>query len=1074
MKFGLTFFKKVQKFPQKWTGKVFFSMILGFFLIGTLSVAPHKAQASQYDAYRSNFDAGSSIEFLHSTSNATSATNGQEKGETVTFKITIVAGDSTDASAVGAAYAMVAHTNIISSTLASNAFVVALNKQGTSDFIFADITTKVSGGTASSVFSTSLSGPEISPNSTYEAAIYYQSNTAGEGGGEQSFGETAPALDFYKIGSSITFNTSNGTVGGSSGNVTGPVTEASSSNVSAPEPQCWLGIVNGINMSGCFAQAVYYTLFVPTSFVLALSGQLLDVLLKYTLDSASYDMSSDGFIKVGWKLIRDICNVIFIFILLYSAISTILGTGGADIKKTLVSVIVVALLINFSLFFSGIIVDAGNILGRVFYTAMGVSKSTTNGTPSSMDNIFSGGDKSISTAIVSQFNPQNLFAQSITQGFKVKGLPGNGTSSVTNDAGVVIVQPPAGIYAAISLILAIINVMTAWMFFVVSFVFIGRVVGIWLAMVFSPIAFLSWTMPGQKSKFGRFEFGKWIGNLSSLSMVAPVFLFFLYLILKFLSAGFLTKVFLNTGNMTTMQTLITVILPFLIVWGLLNEAKKMAVGMSGEMGSMIEKTASFVGGAAVGLASGGTALALRSTLGQGAASLAGSRALGEAANKKGFTGYAARLALRGSKNLSQNTFEARNGVIGKTASTLGGLAGVSLKTDNQFTKSLGLDSSATKGGFVEYKTKLETKKKEEIEKEEDLRKIGGVAAEKQNERSGQYKKDLGTAKEAHLDLAEGYINANKTAYDTEMQRLREDAIRNGKGFDPEAARESFLSSKGVFFDETKFKTNYEAGKLEYADKTGALISKTVSKGDVSSSDEINKKRMDDFAEELKAGQFGLKGVLKQKLGPTETEAARMLRTDGGVAVGAAGTYKVGTTVAYKAGTTAGAVGAAGAGVLSGIIAADQNARHEASAKAMTSTGKGIVKKYDTKTLDADITRIDKELNAIAQLLQEAKTNTGIADEKTAVAQHLQKIKNEREAAKLESDQHKKTYENTPAGPAKDDARIKFLTSKALHNELSSKVDDYEKIFETKERKITRKAELSEKREKKLAPEKDKK
>ena len=1023
MKFGLTFFKKVKKFPQKWTGKVFFSMILGFFLIGTLTVAPQKVQAQNPDIILSNKGV------IKDTSNNK-------------FKWNINISLQTTAALSGNIEARIFLVEYQSSSLILNAVPVQLNQIGTtSTYVYA------SDFTTDSV---------LEPNKKY--TITAEATDSSAPVGQQTI--TSNAL-YVATGA-------NGVANFDTPQTGGPQTQEGSQASVASEPICFDGGFTHItfSMSGCFAQLIYYALFVPTSFVLALSGQLLDALLKYTLDSASYDMSNDGFIKVGWKLIRDICNVVFIFILLYTAISTILGTGGADIKKTIVSVVIVALLINFSLFFSGIIVDVGNILGRVFYTAMGVSNATTNGSPSGMDNIFSGDEKSVSTAIVSQFNPQNLFAQSITQGFKIKGLGDQGSGSSTVVNGVTVIQPPPGIYAAISLILAIINIMTAWIFFVVSFIFIGRVVGIWLAIVFSPIAFLSWTMPGQKSKFGRFEFSRWMGELGNLSMLAPFFLFFLYLILKFLSAGFLTKAFASTTDLTTMQTLLTVILPFLIVWGLLNQAKKMAVGMAGEIGAGIEKVAGTLGGVAVGLASGGTALALRSTLGQGAASLAGSRALGEAANKKGFTGYAARLALRGSKNLSQNTFEARNGVIGKTASTLGGLAGVSLKTDNQFTKALGLDSSATKGGFVEYKTKLEAKKKEEIEKEEDLRKIGGVAAEKQNERSGQYKKDLSTAKEAHLDLAEGYINANKAVYDTEMQRLREDAIRNGKGFDPEAARESFLSSKGVFFDETKFKTNYEAGKLEYADKTGTLISKTISKGDVSSSDEINKKRMDDFAEELKAGQFGLKGVIKQKLGPIDTEAARMLRTDGGVAAGTAATY--------KAGMAAGVAGAAGASVLSGIIAADQNARNKASARAMTSTGKGIVKKYDTKTIDADITRIDKELNAIAQLLQEAKTNTGIADEKTAVAQHLQKIKNEREAAKLESDQHKKTYENTPAGPAKDDARIKFLTSKALHNELSSKADDYEKIFETKERKTARKAELAEKREKKLAPEKDKK
>src|SRR3972149_11518169 len=68
--------------------------------------------------------------------------------------------------------------------------------------------------------------------------------------------------------------------------------------------------------------------------------------------------------------------MLFIFVLLYVAIGTILGLSKVNWKKTLVLIVIAALLINFSLFFTKIIVDASNILAWAFY--QGISTCTTS------------------------------------------------------------------------------------------------------------------------------------------------------------------------------------------------------------------------------------------------------------------------------------------------------------------------------------------------------------------------------------------------------------------------------------------------------------------------------------------------------------------------------------------------------------------------------------------------------------------------------------------------------------------------------------------------------------------------
>jgi hypothetical protein len=70
--------------------------------------------------------------------------------------------------------------------------------------------------------------------------------------------------------------------------------------------------------------------------------------------------------------------------------------------------------------------------------------------------------------------------------------------------------------------------------------------------------------------------------------------------------------------------------------------------------------ASFVGGLAVGAATGGAAWAGRNTVGRVAALASESTSLKESAAKKGIEGFAARRALNLSNNVSNSSFDARN------------------------------------------------------------------------------------------------------------------------------------------------------------------------------------------------------------------------------------------------------------------------------------------------------------------------------------------------------------------------------------------------------------------------------
>src|SRR3989338_645375 len=100
-----------------------------------------------------------------------------------------------------------------------------------------------------------------------------------------------------------------------------------------------------------------------------MSGYLLDYAVDFSVKDFSDNINQIKVIDTGYKIILNVANMLFIFILLYIAIKTILGMGG-DIKKLLTNIIVVALFINFSLFMTKTIIDASNILAMGFYNGV--------------------------------------------------------------------------------------------------------------------------------------------------------------------------------------------------------------------------------------------------------------------------------------------------------------------------------------------------------------------------------------------------------------------------------------------------------------------------------------------------------------------------------------------------------------------------------------------------------------------------------------------------------------------------------------------------------------------------------
>lgn len=389
-------------------------------------------------------------------------------------------------------------------------------------------------------------------------------------------------------------------------------------------------------VSGCVAQLVYLVWEI-SALIMKVAAFFLDFLIYYSTNSNSY---SNGFITEGWGAVRDVANIFFIISLLFVAIKTILGLNVTNNKQIIGSIVLIALIINFSLFFTRVIIDGSNILAKVFYN--NVESKDVNG------NIVNGdaGQKSLSMGLVDKFNPQGLLTQDMYNA----------------DYGTIR-------FILLTVILIAIALYTAYMFFTIGLLFVGRVIMLWVSMIFAPIAFISYALPFKIPKLGH---EGWWDELFKNAFLAPIFVFFLYIIVMF--AGFLSKIAESAGGDSPdfFQKILATLIPFIILFVFIMKAKEIALEYSGELGKSINKLGGSIGGMVVGGAIGGTAILGRASLGRAGRVLGNSERLKNAEAKGGITGFAAGKLLDTGRAASKGSFDLRGiKVAGKNLASTG-------------------------------------------------------------------------------------------------------------------------------------------------------------------------------------------------------------------------------------------------------------------------------------------------------------------------------------------------------------------------------------------------------------------
>ena len=355
-----------------------------------------------------------------------------------------------------------------------------------------------------------------------------------------------------------------------------------------------------------------YGIFVPKALA-AVGGMILDYSIWNTIQSTPYtdqDQTS-SFVVQGWKLVRDFSNLIFIFALFAIAFSLILGTnvGGLDPKRTIITVILMALLVNFSFFLCRMTIDVTNIFAGVFYDKITapsasqdshVNSSVNNGgdtsdtslgsTQTFYDDADFSGMKSISLGILDQVNPQAL----VLGNTGAQGSGGWWTLGWRSyDSNVYI------LILFVTFISGLFDFFLLYLFATSAIFLIGRTIGLFFFIILSPIAFISVIIPSFKVK-AYFGFDDWLTQFTGLALTAPIYLFFVYLAVVFLKAPLLTP----TDNPGLLTTSAIILIKLAVIGMILIFGKKVTKDLSGKVGAMtanavtgVVKVAAAAGGA---------------------------------------------------------------------------------------------------------------------------------------------------------------------------------------------------------------------------------------------------------------------------------------------------------------------------------------------------------------------------------------------------------------------------------------------------------------------------------------------
>jgi hypothetical protein len=227
-------------------------------------------------------------------------------------------------------------------------------------------------------------------------------------------------------------------------------------------------------------------LLLISNLIVGIAGLILNWVLSPYFTSLSY--TSGGIVDVGWPIVRDFVNMLFIVALVIIGLATALRIKEYQAQKALPRLIIIAILINFTPVICGLIMDAQNIFMNFFL------EETT-------------GFKLLGNIFATQ---GTALWQSLIHFFDIR-------------YAATLLGKTIGMIAF--------DWIAAFVFLMYALLFIMRYIMIWVLVIVSPLAFFSWVFPGSQKYLFKSILGweEWWKQFIEWSMIGIIGAFFLYL-----------------------------------------------------------------------------------------------------------------------------------------------------------------------------------------------------------------------------------------------------------------------------------------------------------------------------------------------------------------------------------------------------------------------------------------------------------------------------------------------------------------------------------------------------------------
>src|SRR3989344_151477 len=213
-------------------------------------------------------------------------------------------------------------------------------------------------------------------------------------------------------------------------------------------------------------------------FIFASFAQISSALITYVINIVSYwPITKDPIFLKSWVIVRDWANMLIVLGLIGIAIATILRFKDYEAKKLLVPLIIVALLVNFSIVFVGLMIDVSNIIVNDLLIKSG----------SPATNVINNINRE-SVRITGELD--RLFLKAGKYGLD-SALPAGGWPKLLNETARV---------AIAILLMAFAYAITGLIFIYMAFLLIARYAILAILFILSPLAFVFKVFPIEASK----------------------------------------------------------------------------------------------------------------------------------------------------------------------------------------------------------------------------------------------------------------------------------------------------------------------------------------------------------------------------------------------------------------------------------------------------------------------------------------------------------------------------------------------------------------------------------------------